>query len=483
MAKSAIYFVLFLLASNIGFAEHGIFPNLGNGRLLNFGVIDKIENLRAQAYVASGYKAKTICSALFVGKRSEKSVIREEFQGVDPQLNKIEWSVDYRNKCVTTQVMPLRKIYRTACFKENYGCTLVDYGMKDNRPASALVDKCPDSGKKDWLESTGWDKGPGPTDEPTFDSDALDSVTNKILNKADINTRGLVVVHKDKIISEKYAPTFTKDSKMLGWSMAKSVTGLMAGVLNQQGKLSLEDSNLFQAWQKDKRSQIKVKDLMTMTSGLQFNEDYDNLFADSQQMLFTEPHMGAFSLNKPRIAEPGKRWEYSSGTSNILQSVIRNQFPTQEEYLKFPHKELFCKIGIKNAVFETDAAGNYVGSSSLHVTARDWARLGLLMLHNGKWGDEQLISKNWIDFMKQAAPNAPNGKYGGQVWTNHGDANGNNKPWPKLPSDTFVMIGYDGQSVIIVPSKDLVITRFGHTKPETKWNINDATDEIIGTLK
>ena len=155
-------------------------------------------------------------------------------------------------------------------------------------------------------------------------------------------------------------------------------------------------------------------------------------------------------------AEPGEKWYYSSGTTNLLMLLMKSYFPTQEEYLDYLNKELFNKIGAYSFLIEPDASGGFVGSSFGWATARDWARVGQLYLNGGSWGNEQILPADWVEFVQQE-PSDPEAKdlYGGQFWLSN--------IHPDLPSDAYYMNGFHGQRVMIIPSKELVIVRLGVT--------------------
>ena len=210
-------------------------------------------------------------------------------------------------------------------------------------------------------------------------------------------TRAVVVLYKDHLIAERYAPGFSEDTKLLGWSMTKSITSAVLGVLEKQGRINLEQDHLFPEWEEDERAQITVNDLLHMNSGLAWEEDYTKI-SDVTKMLFLAEDMSEVQLYEPLVGEPGSIWNYSSGTSNLLSGFIRNQFNSYQEYLDFWYRELIDKIGMHSMTLEADLAGNYVGSSYSWATARDWAKFGLLYLNEGNWNGEQIINKNWVDY-------------------------------------------------------------------------------------
>ncbi|MDO9260407.1 MAG: serine hydrolase, partial [Flavobacteriaceae bacterium] len=193
------------------------------------------------------------------------------------------------------------------------------------------------------------------------------------------------------------------------------------------------------------------------------------------KMLYLDRDMTQTQLDKSLVGTPNNSWNYSSGTTNLIARFIRNQFKTQQEYLDFWYSELIDKIGMNSMVIETDLSGNYVGSSYAWATVRDWAKFGLLYLHQGNWNGEPILNKSWIDY-SVTPTNTSNGEYGAQIWLNAG------KKYPNAPKDMFSCDGYQGQHIFIIPSKDLVIVRMGLTEaPE--FDFNNLLKEILVAIE
>jgi CubicO group peptidase (beta-lactamase class C family) len=206
-------------------------------------------------------------------------------------------------------------------------------------------------------------------------------------------------------------------------------------------------------WQQDKRGEITLDHLLRMSSGLAFEENYAKP-SDATKMLFLEKSAGRFALDHPLKDKPGDVFYYSSGTTNILQEIIRRQFSSLDAYQRFPYEQLFQKIGMHSAVMERDPSGTYVGSSFMYATTRDWAKFGLLFLRNGNWNGEQILPENWTAYSStETRPSG--GVYGAHFWMDHND--------PGVPRDAFFADGFEGQFVSIIPSRDLVIVRLGLT--------------------
>jgi CubicO group peptidase (beta-lactamase class C family) len=287
----------------------------------------------------------------------------------------------------------------------------------------------------------------------------------------DKRTRSVLVIYKDKIIAEKYDTGFNKDSKILGWSMTKSITSALFGVLEKQRKFDIHKPAPISEWANDERKNITTNDLLHMNSGLVWEEDYTKI-SDVTQMLFQAEDMTHSQIDKSLVGKPNASWNYSSGTTNLLSGILRKQFKTHQEYLDFWYAALIDKIGMNSMLIETDMAGNFVGSSYGWATTRDWAKFGLLYLHKGNWNGEQILSENWVNY--SATPtNTSNGGYGAQFWLNKGSK------FPNVPSDMFYCSGYQGQMVAIFPSHDLVVVRMGLSRD---FNFDSFLGGIVGSI-
>jgi CubicO group peptidase (beta-lactamase class C family) len=263
----------------------------------------------------------------------------------------------------------------------------------------------------------------------------------------------VLVIYKDQLVLEKYADGFDKDSRILGWSMTKSLIGTVFGVLQHQNKINIYNKALIASWQKDARKNITINNLLQMNSGLEWDENYDEI-SDATKMLFLERDMTKMQAEKPLQYKTNASWNYSSGTSNLLSGILRDQFKTHQEYLDYWYTNLIDKIGMNSMVVESDLAGNYVASSYAWATARDWAKFGLLYLHNGNWNGEELFTKKWVDYITTPSPTS-NGTYGAHFWLNA------EKQFKDVPKNMYFADGYQGQRVYVLPDEELVIVRFG----------------------
>lgn len=269
----------------------------------------------------------------------------------------------------------------------------------------------------------------------------------------DFKTRAVVVVYKNRIVAEKYAEGFDENSLILGWSMTKSITATLYGIMQSRGMLSVDEKTLLAEWQPDDRKEITLHQLLQMNSGLEWDENYFTL-SDVTKMLYLETDMSEPQRRKPLLHPPGTHWKYSSGVTNLLSGYLKNYFENDQAYLNFWYSALIDKIGMHSMVIETDLANNFVGSSYAWATPRDWSKFGLLYLNRGWWNGEQVFDPSWADYV--ATPNGTSkGLYGAHFWLNAGGV------YPNVPRDLFSCNGFQGQHVFIIPSKEAVVVRFG----------------------
>jgi CubicO group peptidase (beta-lactamase class C family) len=302
-------------------------------------------------------------------------------------------------------------------------------------------------------------------------------------------TRAVVVVQGGRIVGERYAPGFDRDTRLLGWSMTKSLMGALVGVLVGDGRLHLDAPADVPAWQSagDPRREIQIDQLLRMSSGLDWNESYgvSLRLPDVIQMLYGRGlgDMASFAADRPLASPPGSVWRYSSGTSLLLSGIVRRVLADDAAYRALPRRALFDPLGMTSALMELDEAGTFVGSSYSWATARDWARFGLLYLRDGVWGEARILPQGWVDYTRTPAPAAPRGEYGAHFWLNAGaPATGVEAPLPRAPRDLFYAAGHDGQFVFVVPSRDLVVVRLGLTPSDGRWSYEDFVVDVVAAM-
>jgi CubicO group peptidase (beta-lactamase class C family) len=281
-------------------------------------------------------------------------------------------------------------------------------------------------------------------------------------------THAVVVVHRGAVVAERYqgqlehfdrppAPV-TPQNRLLSWSMAKSMLHAVVGLLVGDGLLDLDGPTAVPEWSDpdDPRHAITLRHLLAMRDGLDFVEDYvDERISDVIEMLFGagRDDMAHFAADQPLAAPPGARFNYSSGTSNIISSVVARVVGRGAPYEEYLRARLFEPIGMHSAEPELDPTGTWVASSYVRATARDFARFGLLYLRDGTWDGARLLPPGWVDYGRTVQSVDPeDGPYGAHWWGVAGDTLG-----------TFRASGYEGQSITICPTHDLVVVRLGKT--------------------
>jgi CubicO group peptidase (beta-lactamase class C family) len=417
----------------------------------------------------SGFSAKSVASGHFIDNRSQKMIEKgdNDIEMITLAKNKID---DY-GKFATASVYGLKE--RKAIYRQGLGATLINDDFDVSKPYEVP--------KRAKLENNlAFPYGNKETKDSAFANVDYAKLNAAVANAFDAKgqkrkrTRSVLVIYKDKIIAEKYDTGFNKNAKILGWSMTKSITSALFGILQKQGKIEVYKPAPISEWANDERSKITIANLLNMNSGLEWEEDY-NQISDVTKMLFLDADMSQAQLNKSAQFKPNSYWNYSSGTTNLLSGILRKQFKTHQEYLDFWYSALIDKIGMSSMLVETDMAGNYVGSSYGWATTRDWSKFGLLYLHKGNWNGEQILDESWVKFT--ATPtNTSNGKYGAHFWLNAGGK------FPDVPKDMFYCSGYQGQMIAIFPSHDLVIVRLG-LKEDPEFDFNGLLSGIVGSLK
>lgn len=428
--------------------------------------------------IISGFTAKNMCSCVFVAGRDPKSVSAEEL-GKFP-LSLAGYSIIDGDSSVIASVFGVAK--KKAVYREGLGCTLVneiEEKLIRDQPAFALrLVNQPDS--VPW--PTGSAKVNFVPDNILYPRliKLMQEHVNNTNKKAQHEARALLVVYDGKLIAEQYAPGFNKHSKMLGWSMAKSITGAMIGLLVKQGKLEVDQRAPVPEWAdpKDKRHAITLRNLLQQTSGLDFEENYSK-YSDATRMLFNKGDMAAYTASRPLKDTPGTTYYYSSGNSNILSRIVRHT-AGDKNYHSFIYDSLLYKLGMYHTVIEPDAAGTMVGSSYVFATAQDWARFGLLYYNNGNANGQQLFSDDWVEQSTAPSTGDPLKHYGYQFWLNGFDKDlPSKRKFPAAPADLYYADGFAGQYVFIIPSKKLIIVRLGFEN----FNENELLRKILACFK
>lgn len=431
--------------------------------------------------VAVNYAAKIVCSSVFVAGRQVDDVLATDVQAPgNPVFWYMQATVDESGGTVETSVAGLFG-KGIAVDRQGVGCAVVPDGDIEKAidhigPSTSLPP--PDVGVL-WPEGAKVEE---------------DGRVAAILDNAAMTgpgMRAVVVVKDGRIVGERYGAGFSAESRLIGWSMTKTVNAALIGRMIREKILTHELTGLFAEWAGDARTEISLDDMLAMSPGVEFNEDYGAV-ADVTRMLFLEPDMAAFAASKPAVAKPGESFNYSSGTAVMIARIWQNAFVDPTKALDFPVKALFDPIGMRSALLETDARGTYVGSSYLYANARDWARFGLFLAQRGVWNGRSLLPLGYVDWM--ASPNPASmtqwgvPEYGrGQVWL-HGPRG--NTPEDEhsddgydLPIDAYWMLGHDGQTTTIIPSEGLVVVRLGLTPSDAGYKPQAMVEALVEALR
>jgi CubicO group peptidase (beta-lactamase class C family) len=407
--------------------------------------------------ILAGMAAKTMCSCIFVMGRDQQSVIDKEFQ-VFPGMSSASIEITADSTVTATVLWKTSK----SIFRKGLGCTLLaERSEEDVRAQHAILPPLPPS-----QDTVAWPLGDVLDSVPgNIKRDLIEQTLDEAFQESDptrpLNTHAVVVVYDGRIIGERYAEGFDKDSRLMGWSMTKSITNALVGILVKEGKLDVNKSAPVVEWQKDDRNKITLNHLLQASSGLEWSESYFTPVGSFHQMFIKRDDKGGYSATKGLSHEPGTYFQYSSGTTNIISKIIR-QTVGDSAYYKFPTEKLFSKIGMNHMIMEPDASGTFVGSSYGYASARDWARFGLLYLNDGVWNRETILPPGWVKYSVTPAPAADMGKYGAHWWLNAGDPhNPQRRKYPALPVDAYWADGFEEQYVMVIPSKKLVIVRLG----------------------
>ena len=414
--------------------------------------------------VGTAVVSQTLCSGVFVSGLDPDQLYAEAIKpnpGQTRLARRLKYQVDRtRKEVVTTWAGTFES---RAVFRDGFGCALL-HGSEVGDAATSTV-----SGGA--IAKPSAPKTAKPAEVPPLEVQAPDENLEAALDRAFAEpakaplrrVKAVVILHNGKIVAERYAAGYGVETPILGYSLAKSVTNALIGILVRQGKLSVEQRAPVPAWSDpaDPRHNITIDHLLRMTSGLALEES-DSGFDPVSRMLFVEPDMAGFAEHARLKATPGTTWEYTSGNTLILSRIVRDAVGGRaQDVVEFAQRELFGPLGITTATIEFDSTGTPVGSIYVFASARDWARFGALYLHDGVVDGKRILPEGWANY--SAAPTLDT-DYGAGFWTNrgrHGDAE--DRVNAGMPVDAFYGSGNLGQRVVVVPSAGLVLVRLGLT--------------------
>ena len=413
--------------------------------------------------VATGFIAHTLCSETFVSGLDVRRDLAETTDAM-PGTGLLTWAMDLQvdraRKDVTVSLFGIGRSH--AVYRDGLGCTLeqgqgiADVALPPGDKQPALLSDI---------------AGPGlvaPQSEGL--SAALDRAFAEPAQPPYRRTRAIVVMKAGRIIAERYADGIGPETQLLGFSMTKSVTSALTGILVRQGKLRLDEPAPVAVWQspEDPRHAITVDQLLRHTAGIALGSSLEaklgSVLEPVNTMKYAEADMASFAERAPLATAPGTTWNYHDGNFLILAQLIRNAAGGKPaDALAFARRELFAPLGMHNVTLQLDAAGTIEGSGEMMASARDWARFGQLYLNDGVVGGKRILPEGWVNYSASATPHAWVG-IGAGFWTNQGSSFGAkfrvDHGWPR---DAFFAKGTIGQYTIVIPSQQLVIVRLGRS--------------------
>jgi CubicO group peptidase (beta-lactamase class C family) len=416
-------------------------------------------------HMAAGY-AKILCSALFITGRDLATAKEEDGFFVAPRAERgavKSVAVDAERSAV--HVTLPNGVTRTAKLYGHQGCITLPRGADNVYFAPVEVrSTLPDPATQSWPMGERLPDVPPPAG---IDRAKLDAAVVAAFAPGGL-TAAFAVAYKGNIIAERYQAGIDSSMRLPSWSMGKSITATLVGQLVHDRTYELWAPAPVDTWQQadDPRRSIRIADLLRMSSGLRFvapqDPDYDPSrgYADHYYVYTGAIDAYQWAISRPPQWLPHTVGRYRNSDPLVLNHLIKKAVIARaEEYLSYPQRRLFDRIGSRNFVLETDPYGNFLLQGYELGTARDWLRLGMLYLQDGVWNGERLLPEGWSDFVRTPAPAWSESIYGAMFWLNR------TRVWP-VPEDAYFMAGAGGQYTLIVPTHDLVVVRLGHYKGE-----------------
>ena len=434
---------------------------------------DRVEDYWASSaeLVWRGTQALKTCYGLFLSNRTLDQIHEKELMGLRPHgpMDRDRVAINYRAKTVEVGVgqvdfvAPMKSAYR-----EGIGCVVMAPHQNfiddlEGLPSLELPPFPGDAATIAWPDGDRVENKPLPAGVNQAALDAAgDWAFDRIVHGGHQGqvTTGMMVVYQGDLIYERYAPGFDMHTATRMWSSAKGLVSTLFGIAVDKGILEM-DEPIPVAWphgshvpaQSDPRRKITLRHLLNMSSGLYSMDREYNWMRGSHMVYFGGWDGGYQHRDRGLVAEPGTYYNYQNGDAVIPIMALRNALD-EKTYKEFPHVELLRKIGMRDTTPGMDRYGNYLMNSQTYSTPRDMARMGLLYLNRGRWNGEQILSEDFVDFVRTPAPADPDQEYGGLFRLVPSDRT-------DLPQDAYAATGAQGQSTIIVPSHDLVIVRRG----------------------
>ena len=418
----------------------------------------------------SGF-AKIMCSAVFITGLDPDFAAENVGYFTSPYAERAKVGkpvIDRANK--TVHITLPSGITRTAKYLGSQGCVTLPIGQSSvNFTPVTVKSGLPDPSTQRWPMGDVLAEGPLPAE---INAAKLKQAVNAAFEPAEAMTAAFVVTWRGWLAAERYGEGLTARTPLEGWSMGKSLTATLLGILIKQRVYELSQPAPIPEWQTpgDPRAKIRIADILHMSSGLRIkapqDPDYNpsGPYPDHLYLYTGSVDSFHYAATRPLQWPPNTVGRYHNTDPVLINYLIRLGVEKRgEEYLSFPHRTLFDKLGIRTMVIETDPFGNFLGQGYELASGRDWARLGNLYLQDGVWNDERILPEGYAKFVSTLAPAWEADKrpiYGGFFWIN-GDGR-----FP-VPRDAYYMAGAGGQTTLIIPSHDLVVVRLGHFKGAT----------------
>ena len=421
-------------------------------------------------HAATGSVADALCAKTFVSGLDPQASFAEIMER--PGIRRLRFAMRYRidRTARTVDVSMAGLLATRAVSHEGLGCVRVQ-GARE--PYVLRID----------LEALKKPKAPpllpeiaGPAvvdpSDPALKA-ALDHVFEEPAGPPFRRTKAVVVVRDGRVIAERYAPGIGIDTPLPSFSMTKSVVNALLGIMTQQGLTSPSLPAPIPEWHgaNDPRREIEVGHLMRMTSGLALDETDDPL--NPSEQMFQHDDMARFAANALLIAEPGTRWAYSSASTQILARIIREAVGGPEQTLTYAWRELFDPLDMRSVTLAFDGSGTLQGANNMLASARDWARFGLLYLHDGEIGGRHILHQEWVDYSVWATLDTD---YAAGFWTNRSEnPHARGRVQLGIPRDAYYASGNLGQRCVIIPSQRMVVVRMSDAV--------DPTGDISGLAR
>ncbi len=416
---------------------------------------------------AAGF-AKIMCSAVFITGLDPDFAAENVGYFTAPYAERVKMGKPVIDRASKSVYITLPSgVKRTARYLGSQGCVTFPTG-KDSVSFKPIrvKSRLPDPSRQAWPMGDMPPKGPPPKE---IDVDKVKQAVDAAFEPAAGMTAAFVITWRGRVIGERYGEGITARTPLESWSMGKSLTATLMGILIKQGVYDLWRPAPIPEWQKagDPRAGIRIADIMRMSSGLRIrapqDPDYDprGPYPDHLYLYTGGVNSFHYAATRPLQWPPNTVGRYRNTDPVLINYLIRLGVEKRgEEYLSFPQRALFDKIGVRTMVMETDPYGNFLTQGYELASARDWARIGALYLQDGVWNGERILPEGFVKFVSSLAPAWEADKrpiYGAFFWIN-GDGG-----FP-VPRDAYFMAGAGGQTTLIIPSHDLVVVRLGHYK-------------------